>query len=138
MEIEEFAWKAEYGVGLITVDKQHKRFLTILNELGRCIAEDKLDVKGKTIFFSLLQFADEYLLKEKMLVNSIADIDYSHFREKHKQFLAKLHVFKDEYNVSGSDQLFVDLYFYLKGMYPQYISYYTPSLINILKQHGME
>jgi hemerythrin len=138
MEQETITWKEEYSVGLTTVDKQHQKFLTILNELGTCIAEGSYKENGKSIFFALLHFADEYLLKEKMLVNSVSDIDYSHFREKHKQFLAKLQLFKNEYNESASEQLFVDLYEYLKQIYPKYISYYTPSLIKILKTYGIK
>jgi len=138
MELEAIVWKHEYSVGLATVDKQHQRFLAILNELGACISEGSYKENGKQLYFSLVHFADEYLLKEKMLANSVADIDYSHFREKHKQFLAKLQLFKNELIESSSEQLYIDLYLYLKDMYPQYISYYTPSLIKIMKANGIK
>ena len=138
MEIDAIPWKSEYSVGLKTVDQQHKRFLTIINELGSCIEEGSHKEKGSQLFFALIHFNDVYLTKEKMLATSVKNLDYSYFREKHKQFVAKLQIFQNEYNESKSEQLFIDLYNYLKEYYPRYISYYTPSLINILKQNGIE
>lgn len=138
METEDIVWKSEYSVGIDTVDEQHQRFLAIINELGLCIAHKTYKEKGNNIFFSLVHFSDTYLMKEKMLVNSIPEIDYSYFREKHKQFLNRVKLFKEEFFLMPREELFLDLYQYLKEMYPQYISYYTPSLISILKKNGVE
>ena len=138
MKTAEITWKNEYSVGLSIVDEQHKRFLTIINELGDYIDNTTCKEKGNQIYFSLAHFADTYLMKEKMLVNSVENLDYSYFREKHDIFLAKLKYFKENYNESASKNLCVELYDYLIELYPQYISYYTPSLIKILKEHGVE
>lgn len=138
MEMELVTWKSEYSVGLASVDKQHKRFISIINELGASIAEHTLKEKGKQIFFSLLHFTEEFLHKEKMLANSIVDLDYSFFREKHKQFVAKLKSFKDSYIETADEDKFIELYDYLKDNYNEFISYYTPSLVKILKDKGIE
>jgi hemerythrin len=137
MKTEVFKWKEEYSVGLSSVDKQHQRFLEIINLLGDCIVEKTYPVKGHQIFFALMHFADEYLLKEKMLVNSLNELDYSFFREKHNEFLGKLKYFKDNYAENQSEQVFIDLYNYLKRMYPEYLAHYTPTLIKILKENGI-
>ncbi|MGD9992735.1 MAG: hypothetical protein AB7S69_05505, partial [Salinivirgaceae bacterium] len=60
------------------------------------------------------------------------------FRVKHNEFLSKLREFKDNYNHEASEALFVDLYNYLKKLYPEFLSHYTPSLIKILKENGIE
>lgn len=138
MEATEIKWNPEYSVGLLVVDEQHKRFLTIINELGKYIENTTCKEKGNQIYFSLVHFADVYLMKEKMLVNSVENLDYSYFREKHNTFIAKLKQFKDEYNESASEHLCIELYKYLTELYPQYISYYTPSLVKILKEHGVK
>lgn len=138
MEITKVTWKEEFSVGLTTVDDQHKRFLVIINELGDFIENHTFKENGNRIYFSLIHFADTYLMKEKMLVNSIENIDYSYFREKHSKFIKKLQHFKDEYNTSASEQLCVELYQYLIELYPEYISHYTPSLVNILKEHNVK
>ena len=137
MTTEVLKWKEEYSVGLHSVDKQHQRFLEIINLLGRYIAEKNYKEKGHQIFFTLLHFADEYLLKEKMLVNSLNELDYSFFREKHNEFIEKLKYFKDNYAENRSEQVFIDLYNYLKQMYPEYLAHYTPTLIKILKENGI-
>lgn len=130
-------WKEEYSVGIDTVDNQHQKFLGIINELGDCIANKTTGEKGQHLFFSLAHFADEYLLKEKMLVNSVNEIDYSFFRGKHVDFLKQLQDFQSKYEKENSEKVFVDLYNYLKKMYPEFLSYYTPSLISILKENGL-
>jgi hemerythrin-like metal-binding protein len=138
MKTDAFKWKESYSVGLSSVDKQHEKFLYLINELGDCIADKTYKEKGQQLFFALLHFADEYLLKEKMLANHIDGLDYSYFRVKHNEFLSKLREFKDNYNHEASEALFVDLYNYLKKLYPEFLSHYTPSLIKILKENGIE
>ena len=134
MDFSKIAWKKEYSVGLSDVDEQHKRFLSIINELGEYINNKAYKENGKKIYFALVHFADVYLMKEKMLVNSVTNVDYSFFREKHTNFIGKIQQFKEEYKESGSEQLCIDLYVYLKEVYPEFISYYTPSLVKILKK----
>ena len=138
MRFSTIAWKEEYSVGLTDVDDQHKRFLSIINELGEYINNKTYKENGNQIYFALVHFADVYLMKEKMLVNSVADVDYSFFREKHTNFIAKLKQFKENYKETGSEQLCVDLYMYLKELYPEFISYYTPSLVKILKNQKVD
>jgi len=138
MKKENISWKSEYSVGLAAVDTQHQRLLEIINDLGECIQQETYDEKGKQIFFSLIHFADTYLSQETMLANSVSDLDYSFFRDKHKKLLSKIQVFNDGFNGSANHQLYKDLHNYLTDMYPQYIAYYTPSLVNILKENGVK
>ncbi len=138
MEKTAIKWLSEYSVGLETVDEQHRKFLSIVNELGKSIENGTFKEKGNKLYFSLVHFADAYLLKEKMLVNSVKDLDYSYFREKHKQFIAHLEQFKDKFNSDNTEQAFIELYNYLKELYPKFISYYTPSLVKILKENGIK
>ncbi|MCK9205867.1 MAG: hypothetical protein M0P66_02040 [Salinivirgaceae bacterium] len=137
MKTEAFKWKDEYSVGLQSVDKQHQRFLEIINQLGDCIAEKTYKENAQHLFFVLLHFADEYLLKEKMLVTSLSELDYSFFREKHKEFLSKLQYFKENYSEANAEAVLINLYTYLKNMYPEYRAHYTPTLIKILKENGI-
>jgi len=138
MKTEAIVWKEEFSVGLFAVDQQHRRFLEIINALGECINHKTFKEKGAEIFFSLVHFADQYLLREKIMVNEIKNLDYSFFRQKHKEFLNQLNEFQTLCKENCSEMLFVDLYNYLKRMYPEYLSYYTPSLVKILKDHGVK
>ncbi|MBI9069100.1 MAG: hypothetical protein JEZ09_17515 [Salinivirgaceae bacterium] len=137
MKTEVLNWKEEYSVGLETVDIQHKKFLAIINELGDCIADKTFKEKGHHLFFALINFANVYLLKEKMLVNSLNELDYSFFRGKHIAFLKHLQDFQLKYEKQSTEQVFFDLYNYLKKMYPEFLAYYTPSLVAILKENGI-
>ncbi len=138
MKTTAFQWKDEFSVGLEVVDKQHKQFLKIINDLGDCIAGKDFKEKGHEIFFSLVHFADTYLMKEKMLVNSVDEIDYSFFRQKHKEFLKQLLDFQKDCEAQCSEELYITLYNYLKKTYPEYLSYYTPTLVDILKNNGVK
>lgn len=137
MKTDIINWKEEYSVGLQTVDNQHKKFLGIINELGNSISAKNHAAKSNQLFFSLINFAHEYLFKEKILVNSVNNLDYSFFREKHNEFLNKLQYFREKYEQEESLEVFNELYVYLKNLYPEFLSYYTPSLVAILKQNGV-
>ena len=137
MESDILNWKEEYSVGLETVDNQHKKFLGIINELGSCLEKQACSVNGHQMFFSLLHFADTFLLKEKMLVNAVNDLDYSFFREKHAEFLQKLEDFQAKYDKENPREVFSELHLFLKQQFPVFLSCYTPSLVSILKEHGV-
>jgi hypothetical protein len=102
-----------------------------------CIYEKTYDKKGHEIFFSLIHFAHKYLLNEKILVNEVEELDYSFFRQKHKEFLNTLLDFQKQYQKESSEQLFIDLFNYLKKMFPEFLSYYTPSLLKIMREKGI-
>ncbi len=135
--MDSFRWEDSYSVGLETVDKQHKEFLRIINELGNCIAQ-KEHTKIKTeIYFSLVNFAHKYILEEKILANEVDNLDYSYFRQKHKEFMQKLQEFQDGCQQNCNEALFVELHNYLKQTYPDYLAHYTPTLVQKLKASGV-
>lgn len=138
MKTSAFQWKEEFSVGLEKVDNQHKEFLRIINELGDSIANRTYYEKRTEIFVSLVDFAHRHLLGEKILANSVEDLDYSYYRQKHKEFSTKLISFQESCQKDCSEQLFIDLYNYLKKTYPEYISHYTPSLIKILRENDID
>lgn len=137
MKTNAFKWKDEFSVGLTSVDNQHKKFLEIINDLGDCIADKTYLEKGAEIFFSLIHFAERYLMKEKILVNEVEELDYSFFRQKHKEFVKQLLSFQKEYELNNSEEIFIDLYNYLKSIYPEFVKYYTPTLVKILKDNDL-
>ncbi len=138
MKTEVFQWKEEFSVGLKKVDQQHQEFLRIINNLGDCIANKSYNEKRTEIFMSLVNFSHRYLLDEKIMVNVIPELDYSYFRQKHKEFSGKLDAFQTECQKDCSENLFIGMYNYLKKSYPDYLSHYTPSLVKILKDSGVE
>ncbi len=137
MKSEVFQWNESYSVGLKKVDEQHKEFLRIINELGDCIANKQFNKIRNEVYFSLLDFAHRYLLDEKILSNSVAEIDYSYFKEKHKEFMEKLEAFQVDCEKKCTELLFINLFNYLKYTYPDYISHYTPTLVKKLKECGV-
>jgi hypothetical protein len=68
----------------------------------------------------------------------LSELDYSFFREKHNEFLGKVKYFKNSYFENPSEEVFIELYVFLKGMYPEYLAHYTPTLIKILKDNGIK
>jgi hemerythrin-like metal-binding protein len=124
-------------VGLQIADNQHEKFLEIIRELGGFLKQNENPEKGSAFFFSLIHFAENYILKEKMLVNSVETLDYSYFREKHTDFLDELNRYQKAFRQGNKAEVLESLYAFLKMVYPQFIKYYTPSLVEMLKNQGV-
>lgn len=137
MEENKLVWNDNLSVGLELADRQHRKFSEIIEDLGVFIRSNQDASLGSTFFFRLIHFADDYLLKEKMLVNEVESIDYSYFREKHLDFLRELTRYQKAFEQGNKIQVLESLYAYLNMIFPQFIGYYTPSLVQLLKQKGI-
>ncbi|MBP7554444.1 MAG: hemerythrin family protein [Spirochaetes bacterium] len=108
-----FIWKEEYSVGISSIDEQHKKLVSLLNELHSSM----LSARANSILEKLLTELSEYTVYHfKNEENLMIDHKYSKYEEhkkNHKNFTDKVHSYLEDFK-NGKKLLTVELLFFLK------------------------
>jgi len=62
-----FEWKEEYSTGIASIDKQHKRFIALINEIHVCILDDREEPIVSQVVDDLEQYALYHFSQEEIL-----------------------------------------------------------------------
>ena len=134
---ELLSWKPEYNVNLSFIDDQHKKFLDMLNRLKGTIKNKTFKEDSPEIFYSLVHYADDYLIKEEIYFK---DLDYpkldSHIK-KHKEFFSRIIQFQKE--ITGEkEESYSELYEYLETWFNNHILKFDKEAVDFLKANGLK
>ncbi len=127
-------WKKEYNVDISFVDEHHMKFLEILNEFGT-ITDDNCNEKIAKIFYSLIHYAENYLIREEMYFQEYPNL--SHHKEAHNQFIEQISKLQDDYK-EGKKGICEEMYAYLHNWFINHILKYDKEAVNYLKNKGIQ
>jgi hemerythrin-like metal-binding protein len=133
---EPFEWKDEYKVGVKAIDEHHEKFFEIINKLKDVITGNKCKVSVSDIFFSLVHYAEHYLINEEIYLKEYGYTGFSQHQESHNQFIARIIQFKDDYR-KGKKDVCQDMYFYLENWLTTHIMHYDLEAVAWLKEKGL-
>ncbi len=129
-------WKDEYSVGIEEMDNDHKKLLSLINQLqtavhyytGKEFEEKALD--------ELVDYTKTHFKKEEKLMaeNDYADLD-AH-KLKHKEFIDKVDHFLEQYK-SDADVTMIDTLAFLKNWLIKHINGTDKEYGKILNEKGI-
>lgn len=80
-----FSWKEEYEMGISVIDKQHKYFVSLINELYDAILAGQTDKKLKEILSKLIDYATEHFATEESYFDEFHYEGSDEHKIKHKE-----------------------------------------------------
>jgi hemerythrin-like metal-binding protein len=134
---EPFVWKDEYKTGVKAIDEHHEKFFEIINKLKQVILNKECKINVADVFFSLVHYAENYLINEEIYLKEFEYSGFSQHQESHNNFIARIIQFKDDYS-SGKKEVCEDMYFYLEDWLNDHIMQYDIEAVNWLKSKGLE
>ena len=98
--VDIFPWNEHFNTGLITVDKQHKKLVDILNSLASHIAYNSSEDDLNTIFdelanYTIYHFETEEAIWHKYLPNDSLDSDHQAIHQQFVKTILKLKAEQD-------------------------------------------
>lgn len=85
-----FVWDESYNVGIEEIDQDHKRLVTLINDLYEAMQDGSGGALLLPIFSALRNYTETHFAREeRFIVECDAPDQESHFQE-HKQMMAKL------------------------------------------------
>jgi hemerythrin-like metal-binding protein len=134
---EPFEWKEEYKVGVKVVDEHREKFFSIINRLKKVIVDKDCRINVADIFFSLVHYAEHYLIQEEIYLKESGYTGFSQHKESHKDFIERIVKFKEDYK-NGRSAVCLDMYNFLETWLVDHILHYDIQAVSWLKERGIE
>ena len=94
---EKYTWKEEYNTGVKFIDKQHKYFFNIISSLKKSIEEGECREAASQIFFSLVHYAEHYLIQEEIYFKEARFPGLQEHKDLHAGFIRRVIQFQGDY-----------------------------------------
>ncbi len=125
-------WLEEFNVNVKFIDEQHQYFFKVLKELETMTQSNICREKISEIFFSLVHYADNFLIQEEIYFKGL---NYPGLREhhlKHDVFVSGIINLKDDY-ASGKTQVCDTLLVFMTDYFYEHILDYDVKAVEYLK-----
>ena len=134
---EPFEWKEEYKVGVEAIDEHREKFFDIINNLKKIIVDKDCRINVADIFFSLVHYAEHYLIQEEIYFKESGFSGFSQHKELHNNFIERIVRFKEDYS-NGKRAVCEDMYFFLENWLINHIMHYDIEAVTWLKEKGIK
>jgi len=131
---KEIEWKAEYNVNVSFIDEHHQKFLEILNSFQDASQEGFCSDKMSEIFFSLVHYAEHYLIREIIYFKEYPN--FSHHQAAHNNFIERISKFQTDYQ-SGKKGVCDEMYQFLYDWFENHILKFDKEAVDYLKSKGL-
>ncbi len=130
-------WQSEFNVNIAFIDEQHQYFFKVLKSLEGIIKSRSCQDNISDIFFSMVHYADHYLIQEELY---FMGLKYSGFKEhhlKHDIFVEGIINLKNDYAM-GRNDVCKTLLSFMTDYFHEHILGYDLAAVDYLKSAGIK
>ncbi len=121
MDKKLFQWQKEFVLNNKLLDKQHEKFVAIVNELSMAI-ESQCSADIHHVFFLLVNYVEDYLIDTNIKLLECNNIKYVNLKKKQNELLDKVKEFYGKFNFEKATCY--GLYSFLVEWFMDYIEMY--------------
>jgi hemerythrin-like metal-binding protein len=134
--MDKYTWKEEYNTGVNFIDEQHKYFFNIIASLKRSIDEGICRESASNIFFSLVHYAEHFLIQEEIYFKEANFPGIQEHKNLHAGFIQRIIQFQQDYekDITHTCQSLLP---YLDEWFDNHILKYDKEAIDYLKEKGL-
>lgn len=125
-------WLEEFNVNVNFIDAQHQYFFKVLKELEAMTRSTICREKISEIFFSLVHYADNYLIQEEIYFKGLNYPGLKEHHLKHNVFVSGIINLKDDY-ATGKTQVCDTLLVFMTDYFYEHILDYDARAVEYLK-----
>lgn len=132
-----FKWKKGYELGIIVIDKQHKLFVGILDQLHSAIIESRADSELLGIYRKLETYANAHFRLEEGYFKKFGYDKAKEHINKHRNFRFNILAIKSimAHDKSMASALLMD---YLKDWLIHHVKEVDRQYVRCFKEHGLK
>ena len=93
-------WKDSYSVQVPSMDVQHKKLFSLVDQLYDAMRASKTDEVMKTVLPSLLSYTKTHFAAEEKMLKDAGYPGLAEQQDYHRQFTAKIEATIEKYNVN--------------------------------------
>ncbi len=129
-------WRDEYSVGIDSLDNDHKKLLTLINHLQTAVHYQTGEEFEHEALDEMVAYTKYHFEREEKMLQEAGYADLEAHKESHRQMIAKVEGFVQEYDKRGHEVL-DDAALYLKNWLINHINSTDQEYSSLLKQKGM-
>jgi len=127
-----FVWQESYSVNIQKIDEQHKKLVSMIDQLYEAMATGKSDYVLEKLLADLIEYTTTHFADEEELLQKHEYSEYSVHEEKHNDFIQQICDFEKQYR-EGSITLSLKMSLFLQDWLTNHIlkmdKKYAPFLI---------
>ena len=131
-----YQWKEEYSVNITVIDEQHKKFLSIINELKEIINSNSCKERVSQVFFQLAYLIDHYFIKEEIYLKDLKYPNFEQHKIAHNHFIDRIIQFQKDVE-NNKPNLCLEIYQYLETWFDEHILKYDKEAVDYLRTRGV-
>jgi len=99
------SWKAEYSVGIASIDEQHIKLLNLINNVRAAVLCDTGPDFERGALEDLIAYTQGHLKYEEELMHEHSYFDYEAHKGQHDQMVSQVDIYVKRYAEKGSEIL---------------------------------
>ncbi len=98
-------WKDEYSVGIESLDNDHKKLISLLNQFTTAYDYAMSEVYERQALDDLIDYTKYHFAREEKLMESFDYPDFDAHKKQHQAMIGEVEVFVEKYNRQGHQAL---------------------------------
>ncbi|MBN2236229.1 MAG: hemerythrin family protein [Bacteroidales bacterium] len=107
-------WKEEFSVGVIEIDHQHKKIVSLINQLFDAMKKGEANAVLGSIISELVFYAQSHFKTEERYFDQFNYIDTAKHKREHQSFVSDVSKFKADFD-SGKITLSIGVFNFLQN-----------------------
>lgn len=129
-------WKDEYSVGIESLDYDHKKLLTLINQLQTAVHYQTGELFEKELLDEVVAYTKYHFDREEKMMEETGYPDMDAHKKGHREMIAKVDTFLNSYEKEGHEAL-EEVSLYLKDWLVQHINGTDQEYSRLFKEKGM-
>ena len=130
-------WKDDYSVGIQEIDEEHKRLITLMNQLNEVIVRGSKKEKIASILTELVDYTRIHFAVEEALMRVVHYKGYNEHKAIHDDITKQVLVFQEKFN-SGNHQSATELMNFLVNWLFNHINQVDKKYVDTFVNAGIQ
>ncbi len=135
--MEFFTWNENFSVGINTIDEQHKKLVSLINELATAMSEGKGRDKIDSLLTELADYTVYHFSEEEKLMANYEYPGLEEHKKIHSAFVEKVSDFKKKYE-NGSLLISIEVFQFLQDWLKEHILGTDKQYSPFLREKGVK
>lgn len=137
VKTNEMVWKDEYSVGIDSLDNDHKKLISLLNQFTMAYDYAMSEEYEREALNDLINYTKYHFEREEQLLEQHNYPDVVAHKAQHKKMIEQVNSFMDLYNEKGHDSL-NEISSFLSNWLINHINGTDKEYTSHLNQHGVK
>ncbi len=136
--MELITWDQNYSVGVAEIDEQHKKIITIINQLYQLFSEKKMDADINPTFEELVSYADIHFSTEERYFELCNYEKRGSHIEMHNKYREEVQELKNKYENEKSEAIFFEVTNFLREWWVWHITKADQDYVDCFHKYGLK